>query len=704
MTDTTHAPPSPTVTTAPEGGAPARSPFRAAGVFALAGALLLVLSTVHLTQGTAELSIGELLRAVLPWAHEDGTRGEAVAVLLASRIPRLLAALLAGAAVGMAGATLQSVARNTLAAPDTLGVNAGAYVSVVAVAAFGVSLPFVVSGLVAFLGGLAAAGLVLLVSRGGAGGPARLVLAGSAIALALNALTSVLLMLFQQNTVGLFAWGSGTTVQSGAHQVTTAAPVVAAGVLGTLLLAHRLDVLGLGDDSARVLGVDVRRTRLFAVLLAVLLAAIAVTVTGPIGFVGLSAPVIARLVARRVPGLGRHLLLLPLAATVGALVIVAADVLIRAFVAADVAISVPTGVVTTLAGAVLLVWLARRLRDGGPAATQARGAHGTARSPRWVIGVSTVLGVALVAAAIGALLLGDRLVLLGDVLNWWRGTAGREVSFVLDQRWPRAGAALLGGAALALAGTVVQAVCRNPLAEPSLLGVTPGASVGAVVVVLVLPGIGVWPIMGAATVAALATFALVYRLAAGRGPSSDRIVLIGVGVSAGAAAITTLVVVLVSPWNVNLALMWLAGSTYGRDADQLLPAALALLVALPLTLSGARTLDLVALDEDVPRVLGIPLSRARPAYLTLAAVLTAAAACAVGALAFVGLVAPHAARALVGARHSRVLPVAVLIGALLVSVADTLGRTVIAPAQLAAGLVTALIGAPYFVWLLWRSR
>jgi iron complex transport system permease protein len=453
-----------------------------------------------------------------------------------------------------------------------------------------------------------------------------------------------------------------------------------------------------------VLGVDVRRTRLVAVLLAVLLAAIAVTVTGPIGFVGLSAPVIARLVARRVPGLGRHLLLLPLAATVGALVIVAADVLIRAFVPADVAISVPTGVVTTLAGAVLLVWLARRLRDGGPAATQARGAHGTVRSRRWVLGVTTVLGVALVAAAVGALLLGDRLVLLGDVMNWWRGTAGREVSFVLDQRWPRMGAALLGGAALALAGTVVQAVCRNPLAEPSLLGVTPGAGVGAIVVVLVLPGIGVWPIMGAATVAALATFALVYRLAAGRGPSSDRIVLIGVGVSAGAAAITTLVVVLVSPWNVNLALMWLAGSTYGRDADQLLPVALALLVALPLALAGARTLDLVALDEDVPRVLGIPLSRARPAYLTLAAVLTAAAACAVGALAFVGLVAPHAARALVGARHSRALPVAVLLGALLVSVADTLGRTVIAPAQLAAGLVTALIGAPYFVWLLWRSR
>jgi iron complex transport system permease protein len=625
-------------------------------------------------------------------------------VLVASRLPRLLAALLVGLAVGVAGATLQSVARNPLASPDTLAVNAGAYVSVVAVAAFGITMPFGLKGLVAFAGGLAAAGLVLMVSRGGAAGPTRLVLAGSAIALALNALTSVLLLLFQQNTLGLFAWGSGTTVQSGTRQVALAVPLVVLGLLGTLLLAHRLDVLGLGDDSARVLGVDVRRTRVIAVVLAVLLAATAVTVAGPIGFVGLCAPVIARLAARTVPGLGRHILVLPLAGVAGALVVVAADVVLRVVLPADRAIGVPTGVVTTLAGAVVLVWLARRLRDGGPAAGPARGAHGVVRSRGWVASIAVILVVALAGAFVGALLLGDRMVLLGDVANWWRGTSGRQVTFVLDQRWPRVLAALLGGATLALAGTVVQAVCRNALAEPSLLGVTPGASVGAIAVVLLLPGVGIWPVMAAATLAALVTFVIVYRLAAGRGLASDRIVLIGVGVSAAAGAITTLVVVVVSPWNTNLALTWLAGTTYGRSTGQVVPVAVCLLIALPLALAGARTLDLVALDEDVPRVLGVPLHRTRLAFLALAAVLTAAAACAVGALGFVGLVAPHAARALVGARHAVALPVAVGLGALLVSVADTLGRTLIAPAQLAAGLVTALLGAPYFVWLLWRSR
>ncbi|GLY04045.1 iron ABC transporter permease [Actinoplanes sp. NBRC 101535] len=691
---------------APPGATGTSRAGRVAGpvvAFGAALALLLLLSGVHLTQGSADLGLGELVRAFLPGTSDAGE--QTVAVMVASRVPRLFAALLVGLAVGVAGALLQSVARNPLAAPDTLAVNAGAYVAVVAVAAFGVTLPFALGGLVAFAGGLLAASLVLVVARGGAAGPARLVLAGSAVALALNSFTSVLLMLFQQNTVGLFAWGAGSTVQSGMAKVQFAAPLVAAGLLGMWLLAHRLDVLGLGDDTARVLGVDVRNTRVLSVLLAVMLAATAVTVAGPIGFVGLCGPVIARIVARRIPGMGPHALVVPFAGVVGALVVVAADVLLRMFVPKDLSIAVPTGVITSLAGAVLLVQLARKLRDGGPAAGDtSRGTRGTVRSTRWTAAVGTVLGVALVAATVTALLLGDRMVLLGDVANWISGAAGRQVTFVLDQRWPRVLAALLGGAALALAGGIVQAVCRNPLAEPGLLGVTPGASLGAVAVVLLVPGVGIWPVMGVATLAALLTFALVTRLAARRGTASDRIVLVGVGVSAAAAALTTLTVVISSPWDTSLALTWLSGSTYGRSASQLLPVTIALLVAVPLALAGSRTLDLVSLDEDVPRVLGVPLDRARYAFLGLAAILTAAAACAVGALGFVGLVAPHAARALVGARHSRSLPVAAGLGALLVVVADTVGRTAIAPSQIAAGLVTAMIGAPYFVWLLRRTR
>ncbi|WP_255641075.1 iron ABC transporter permease [Isoptericola luteus] len=689
--------PGPVTSVSPEPVAPARG--RLGAVFAGTLLAVLVLGAVHLTQGTADVGPLEVLRSLV-----GASSDETAAVLISSRLPRLLAGVLVGVALGAAGAVLQSVARNPLASPDNLAVNAGAYVTVVGVAALGVTVPFYLQGGLAFAGGLLAAGLVLVISRGGSDGPTRLVLAGSAVMLALHALTMVLLVLFEQETTGLFAWGSGSIVQSGSRTVALATPVVVLGLAVSMLLVRRLDLLALGDDAASVLGIDVRRTRVVSVVVAVLLAAVAVTVAGPVGFVGLAAPVIARLVGRKVPGLGRHALLLPFSALVGVVVVLGADVLLRAVLPAQASLIVPTGVVTTVLGAVLLVWLARRLRDSGAGARGARGALGRPRSRARVVVVVVVLVVALAAAVVAGLLLGDRIVLLGDVANWVSGTAGRQVGFALDLRMPRVLAALLAGAALALAGTVVQAVCRNPLAEPSLLGVTSGAGLGAVTMLLLVPGVGIWPMSAAAVAGAVVVFGGVYALSARGGLASERLVLVGIGAQAGTTALISLVVLIVAPWDVNLALTWLSGSTYGRSMAQLLPVALALLVLTPLVAVSGRQLDVLALDEDTPRVLGVPVDRARLVLLGAAALTTAAAVCAVGVIGFVGLVAPHAARALVGARHRRVLPVAMLLGALLVSVADTLGRVVIAPGQIPAGLGTALLGAPYFVWLLWRSR
>lgn len=688
----------------PLGRSRVRFRLTVASAFVVAILVVLVLAAIHLTQGTADVGLGDLLRLVVGGTAGDADADRTVAaVLVASRLPRLLAGLLVGVSLGAAGAALQSVARNPLASPDTLAVNAGAYVAVVGAAVVGVTLPFYLSGTLALIGGLAASGLVLVLARGGAAGPTRLILAGSAITLALHSLTTVLLVLFQQETMGLFAWGSGSIVQSGTSQVALAAPLVVVGLGGLVLVAHRLDLLALGDDTATVLGIDVRATRVVTILLAVLLSATAVTVAGPVGFVGLCAPVIVRLVARKVPGLNRHRVLIPLSGIAGVIVILGADVLLRLVLPGTYGVAVPTGVITTVFGAATLVWLARRLKDSGPAAGT-RAAHVRPRTSRRALVVTAVLVALLVAATIAALLLGDRLLLTGDVLNWAADRAGKQVSFVLDQRFPRALAAILAGAALGLAGTVVQAVCRNPLAEPGLLGVTAGAGLGAVAVVLLVPGVGIVGMSVAAVVGALGTFAIVYRLAYRGGLSSDRLVLIGIGMSAGATALTTLVIVVVAPWNLNLALTWLSGSTYGRTLEHVVPVVLALLVVVPVAVLHRREMDVLALDEDTPRVLGLRLDRTRLLLLGASAVLTAAAVCAVGVVGFVGLVAPHAARALVGSRNGRVIPVSMLLGAVLVSVADTVGRTVIAPAQIPAGLTTALIGAPYFVWLLWRSR
>jgi iron complex transport system permease protein len=698
---------SPTTAPAPAGpthevpGPPARRAPLGAVVVAFGAAMLgtTALAVVHLTQGTSTVGATDLLHLLTGSADPDVR-----AVLMGSRVPRLAAALAVGVSLGEAGAVLQSLARNPLASPDTLAVNAGAHLAVVVVAALGLSLPVLPSGALAFLGGLLAAGLVLALSSGASASPTRLVLAGSATALALGSLTTLFLLLFEQETLGLFAWGNGSLTQSDLDAVTQMAPVIVAAVAGSLLLARRLDLLVLGDDAATALGLHVRRTRVAALVLAVLLSAAAVTLAGPIGFVGLAAPVGVRLASRSTPALQRHLVFLPLAGLAGAALVVASDVVLRALLGGEAGVMVPTGVVTSFVGAGVLVWVARRAIDSSPATAPPAVRHGALRLARHSRLLTCTLGLLVVGAGLLGMLAGDTFVLLGDLANWLRGQTGPAFTFVLDQRLPRVVAALVAGAALALAGVVVQAVCRNPLAEPGILGITAGAGLGAVALLTVVPFAGVWAMTGAAGLGALASFALVYALAYRRGLDSDRLVLIGVGVSAGLTALTILVIVATDPWNTGKALTWLSGSTYGRTLEQVVPVAAALAVLLPVVVRNRDRLDLLALDEDSPRVLGIALAPARALLLGASAVLTATAVSAVGVIGFVGLVAPHAARALVGARHVRVMPVAILLGALLVSFADTLGRTVIAPAQIPAGLVTAMVGTPYFVYLLWRSR
>lgn len=665
--------------------APVRRARSAAGTAAvLAGAVVLLacVSVWHLTQGTSGVALPE------------------PAILFGSRLPRLVAGIAVGVALAVAGALLQSIARNALASPDTLAVTAGSHLALTIVAAFGLSIPLFASGAVAAVGGLAAAGLVLALAGGGGSSTTRLILAGSAVMLGLQAAANALLLLFAQDTAGLYAWGNGSLAQLGIGASVQAAPVIVLAVAGGLALSRRLDLLALGDDTAGVLGVPVRATRIAGVLLAVVLTAAAVTLAGPIGFVGLGAPVIARLLARRVPALGRHVVLLPVSGLLGAIIIIGADALLRALLGAEVAIMIPTGVVTTVLGAVLLVVLARRSRDAGPT-RRPPGAGVPVRSrlrTTWTVVVAALL---VVGVGIGGHLLGSTPLLLGDIALWLRDEAPPVVAFALDERSPRVLAAIVAGGALALAGGLVQAVSRNPLAEPGLLGITSGAGLaGALVVTAGATAL----LVPAAMLGALAAFALVYGIAWRGGLDSDRLVLVGIGTWYGLASLTALVLLRSDPWNTPRLLTWLSGTTYGRTLADVAPVAVALGAGLLLAFVLRRDLDLLAVDDDTPRLAGIRLERSRLLVLAGAALLAAVSVTAVGVLGFVGLVAPHIARALVGGRHARAIPVAVLVGAVLVGTADALGRTLIAPAQLPAGLLVALLGAPYFVLLLARSR
>lgn len=668
------------------------------GAAAVTAALLLLVAgfaLVDITQGTASVGASEVWKAFTGRADPSDA-----SVVIASRLPRMAAGLLVGAALGMAGAALQAVSRNVLASPDTLAVNAGSYLALGLAAVSGVSLPLLASSGVAFVGGLAAAAVVLGLSGLGAG-TVRLVLAGSALLLGLTAVTEGLLLLFPQQTVGLFAWNQGSISQNGFDGVLQMAPIGLLGLVGLLLVARRVDALALGDDAARGLGVPVRSTRVTAVVLAAMLSAAAVTLAGPIGFVGLCAPALVRPLVRRFRGFSRARAGLPVAGLVGAALVMGSDVLLRAIVPADTAVTVPTGVVTSLVGAVFLIVMATRARDtaGAAAADRLR-----IRSRAVFLTTTAVLVAVLAGVTIAAVLLGDSKLLLGDVMNWAQGRAGQTTTFILDSRVPRVLAALLAGAALALAGTLVQAVTRNPLAEPATLGVSGGAALGAVLLVTTVPLASSWSVAGAAFVGAAISSVVVFGLAARGGFQQNRLVLVGFGVATGAAALINLLIVLTDPFNATKALTWLSGSTYGRTLADAVPLVAVLAVGGVAAVLRRTELDLLSLDEDTPRLLGLGVERGRLGFLVLSVLLTATAVAAAGTIGFVGLVAPHAARALVGRQHTRVVPVAVLLGAVLVCTADLLGRTVIAPAQLGAGMMTAVIGTPYFLYLLVRSR
>lgn len=283
---------------------------------------------------------------------------------------------------------------------------------------------------------------------------------------------------------------------------------------------------------------------------------------------------------------------------------------------------------------------------------------------------------------------------------------GGGLGFIVTQlRLPRALLAALVGSALAVSGLLLQGQVRNPLASPDLLGITSGASAGAVFYLAFLAGsLGPHGLPLAAMLGAGLAALLVYGLAWNHGASPLRLVLVGVGVSAMLAAATTFLLVF-SPLTTTLsAYVWLTGSVYGASWPEVRALGLWWLVLLLPLAALARHAVLAQLDDDLARGLGVRLQRQRATLLALAVALAGVAIAWGGAIAFVGLIAPHIARRLLPAGFAAQALMAALAGALLVMLADLLGRTLFLPLDLPAGIFVAALGAPFFLYLLIRQR
>ncbi|MEW6764883.1 MAG: iron ABC transporter permease [Pseudomonadota bacterium] len=309
--------------------------------------------------------------------------------------------------------------------------------------------------------------------------------------------------------------------------------------------------------------------------------------------------------------------------------------------------------------------------------------------------------ILLLLGAFAALLLLTSLAVGSAGLVWPHETSWNiERQIILELRLPRVLAAFAAGGLLGLAGAVIQVLTRNPLADPYILGISGGAATGALLAILLgLPVL--MQHLGAAS-GALAALLLVIALAHGEGAwTRHRLLLTGVVLAAALGALITLLLALAPESALRGMLFWLMGDLSGAPAPWYALSGLALLALLAMPWS--RDLNILTRGEASALSLGVAVRELRWGAYLLAAVATALAVITAGSIGFVGLLAPHLARLLVGADHRLALPGAILLGGSLVMLADLLARTVIAPQQLPAGAILALIGAPIFLALLYRE-
>lgn len=601
-------------------------------------------------------------------------------------MPRGVVALLAGAALGLSGALLQAVLRNPLADPTTLGISAGAQLALVLATILAPELLVAGRWPLAMLGAGAAAALVLAIGARRRFAPVTMLIAGMLIGMTASAIAAAVTLAQGQYLLSLVIWNGGSLVQQDWSGVRSLAAVLALGAVGAALLARPLRVLSLGAEGAAGLGLNVAGVRLAGIALAVVISGAVSALLGMIAFVGLAAPALARMLGART--MAQVLASAPL---IGALILSVCDGIVLA-VAGATGEMFPTGALTGLVGAPLLIWLLPRLRGSTPPGTEAADAP----APRLARP-----GRLLFALAVALVLLAFVLVWIGRVPGGWAVLDAESLAAFLPMRLPRLIASAAAGAALAMAGTILQRLTANPLASPEVLGVSGGAALGYAAVVFTSASASALVLHLGAMAGGAVALALVATYVSRRDMPAERVLLAGIAVSALASAVLSAIMALgdARSWAI---LGWLSGSS--APVGMIPALALAALAAglWVAAMAARRWLALLPLGPAVAAAVGVPLRRARLALIAMAGLATGAATVLVGPLSFVGLMAPHLARRIGLARSADQLTGAALIGAGLMLLADFGARMAGFPYELPLGLFASLIGAPWLIWLMMR--
>ncbi|MEJ7541257.1 FecCD family ABC transporter permease [Staphylococcus intermedius] len=303
------------------------------------------------------------------------------------------------------------------------------------------------------------------------------------------------------------------------------------------------------------------------------------------------------------------------------------------------------------------------------------------------------------------------LLIVGAILSLSAGAVWISPTTVLKEVWsgdnfilnefrvPRMLLGILVGAALSISGAVIQGVIRNPLASPDVIGITKGASLAAVIVIIVFPTAPLFVLPVASFIGALVISVILSLLISWKGIKGSQLALIGMAIGAVAMALVQYLLIR-NPMEANIALVWLTGSLFGRSMDHVLTILPWLIVAMPVIFLYARKLDILHLGDDVSTALGTNVQRTKMILLLASVMLAGAAISVVGGLSFLGLIAPHIARSLVGHQHRHIIAMSGLVGALLMVIADGLARIIAPPIDIPVGVLIAIIGAPYFLYVL----
>lgn len=324
------------------------------------------------------------------------------------------------------------------------------------------------------------------------------------------------------------------------------------------------------------------------------------------------------------------------------------------------------------------------------------------RLPVRSIGVVVALVAATLAVGVWSIMVGDFPLSVRQVLGAVFGDGGADAEFVVDTlRLPRALTGMMVGAALGMSGAVFQSIARNPLGSPDLIGFESGAAAGAVVVITMFDASNTQVAAGAIA-GGLTTALLVYVLAYRRGLAASRLVLVGIGIGFTASAAVDYMITRARIYDVQRAAVWLTGSLNGRSWDHVRTIGVALAVLAPAVVLAQRSLDRLELGDDTAAALGVRVGRTKLLLILLAVGLAALAVAAAGPIVFVAFVSAPIARRLTSTPGACIVPAA-CVGALVTTAADLAARRVFAPTEFPVGIATAVIGAPYLLWLLSRT-